>query len=570
MKKDKVSKISHKLIIVFSIIIALLIAIGSISLYNIRKISNLSERIYYDNAVRIADIGSLGKAQFEMFVNIQKLLDNNSKDNESKILTEIKKIKDKAVELTNSYEKGIFREDDRELFNKFNGTLNEYISIRESIISLEKQNKKEEAKALMPKYSDLIDKSNEEITQLIELNNKLAEEALNINQSTYKSSIKIVVVIIVFAVILSIVFAILITKSITTSLNKIMALAKRFSSYDLSEPIIVTVKNEFGQIGQALNEAQENVKALIKTVMSSSEDMSAASEELSATIEEMTVQFEEINGSTAEINSVIQETSATTEELSASISEVNSSIVVLSTKANDGSNNSEKIKRRATEIKDNTANIINNTTNIYGNVEADIVEAIEKGNVVKDIVKMANTIEAIAEQTNLLALNAAIEAARAGEQGKGFAVVADEVRTLAEQSREAVQNVKGTIIDVQEAFKSIADSSNKLLTFMNEEVMKEFNGFIEVGNKYENDGVFVNSMSEDIASMSEEITATVNQLSDAVHGVASMTQTSTENVASVNESINEATEAIEQVAKTAQNQAELAQELTEIVAKFKV
>jgi methyl-accepting chemotaxis protein len=298
--------------------------------------------------------------------------------------------------------------------------------------------------------------------------------------------------------------------------------------------------------------------------------MSASSEELSATVEEMTAKFESINALTSEVNLGVQENSATAEEISAAVQEVDASVNILSNKAMEGSNNAVEIRNRATKIEKASKVATENTKEVYSEMEKQVLNDIEKGKVVSDIKVMAETIADIAEQTNLLALNAAIEAARAGEQGKGFAIVAEEVRKLAEQSSEAVGNVKFTIEKVQEAFKSLSGNSNKLLKFMNDNIVPEFETFVEIGEQYQGDGIFVNNMSEELAAMTEEVLATMNQVNEAVQGMADMAQKSSGNLDGINESVDESTKAMEQIADTAQSQAELAQDLNEMIQKFKV
>ena len=132
-------------------------------------------------------------------------------------------------------------------------------------------------------------------------------------------------------------------------------------------------------------------------------------------------------------------------------------------------------------------------------------KAIEYGKVVDSIKVMADTIGSIAEQTNLLALNAAIEAARAGEQGKGFAVAAEKVRRLAEESSQAVMNIQDTIVKVQQAFTSSIDTASDILEFIDTQVYKQFDAYGETGNQYYNDSDFVSKMSEEITLQLDKV-----------------------------------------------------------------
>ncbi len=369
---------------------------------------------------------------------------------------------------------------------------------------------------------------------------------------------------------ISISFGLIISKDINTPLVKIKSLVERLATYDLSTPISITRQDEFGQIGTALNTAQENVSNLINIIMKNSQDISASSEELSATVEELTTKVEVIDEAVDTIASGMQESSATSEEISASVEEVDSSINELSSKAMEGSNNANQFKERATAVKSNSQKAIDETRRIYDEKQEKMKKAIEDGKVVDSIKVMADTIGSIAEQTNLLALNAAIEAARAGEQGKGFAVVAEEVRKLAEQSAEAVIGIQDTIVKVQEAFKSSADTGSDILEFISTEVYEQFDAYDETGNQYYNDSDFVSKMSEEIAAMSEEITATVGQVSEAVQNMAQVSQKSSEKAETIKENMDKTTKAIKQVALTSQNQTKLAQKFNEIVQKFKL
>lgn len=565
------TNISKKLIAVFSVIILLMFSLTIFNTYNMKVSNDELLTLYNEDTQGILYIGKVSEIALENYLITNFLCNDENSGDKEKIINTIEENRVKCNDYIEKYKETISGDDEDTLYtNIFLNSFSEYNKVVDDIVALSMRGDKEGAKALIPELNRQKEAYTWDLNKIVDMNETWAVQSVEESKVRYKRSVFISNTYLILAIIFSIVCSFLIIKEIRGYLKKIGLLSNRMAEYNLSEEINIERKNEFGTIANSLNKAQDNIKELLKVLIESTEDMSAGSEELYATVEEMTSQLEEISASANNINSTVQETSATAEELYASISEVSSRTIVLEKKANEGRGNAEKISKKAYDTKVSTKALLDNNEKVFLSVKEEIIEAMNKAKVVDEIMVMANTINEIAEQTNLLALNAAIEAARAGEQGKGFAVVADEVRTLAEQSSEAVKDVQTTIKDVREAFNKIAGSSNKLLTFISEDVSKEGYKLLELGNDYEEDGIFMNKMSSDIASMSTEINETTKDINSAVEEVAGMAQNSAENVSSIKDYISEATEAMEQVAVTAQTQAESAQKLTELVAKFNI
>ncbi|MGH4137913.1 methyl-accepting chemotaxis protein [Clostridium sp.] len=564
-------RVKKKLIMVFSVVCLFIVLIGVVGIVNSAKINEGSKAMYSNNLIAIKDLTGIQGNLNDIEANTLRMIFERDRSKLSLQLKNITDLSNKNAILQKQYESLKSTSEEKKIYDVFKNDLIKYSELETNLINNVNVNN----------YTDLVKFYNSDmgpkrtimflkLTECINLNDELAQQENLNNTALFNMTRNTIILYTVIAFLIIILMAFILTKNIMSPLNKIKDLAGRLSSYNFSIPITLSRKDEFGQTGNALNTAQENIKKLVKIIIERSQDLSASSEEISATVQELYSKVIIIDEAADTIAAGMQESSSATEEITASVEEVDSTINVLSSKAMEGSNNANQFKEKAIEVKNNSQNAIDKTRQTHSEKQKKMEKAIEDGKVVDSIKVMADTIGSIATQTNLLALNAAIEAARAGEHGKGFAVVADEVRKLAEQSSRAVINIQETIVKVQGAFKSSIDTGSEILEFIDTQINEQLNAYGETGNQYYNDSNFVSKMSDEIAAMAEEITATVGQVSQAVQDMTETSQKSSEESVTIKESINETSKAIEQVALTAKGQAELAQKLNEMVNKFKV
>jgi methyl-accepting chemotaxis protein len=345
--------------------------------------------------------------------------------------------------------------EERALYQTFATTLDNYLQAQNQMMELSRQDKLDEMRTLInTRIKDGTDQMGEQLNKLIAMNASDAKTASIQAGQYYDSAITGIIIVAVFAAVATVLLAWLLTRSIVTPLNRAVQAAQTIADGNLTKVIEIDGKDEPARLLEALAAMQTNLRKTIEQIAGSATQLGAAAEELSAVTEEASRGLQQQNNE-------IEQAATAVNEMTAAVEEVARNAVSTS----EASNQSTHAAREGRDQVVKTVDAIQTMTHDVQNT-AQMIEGLAAQG--RDIGKVLDVIRAIAEQTNLLALNAAIEAARAGEAGRGFAVVADEVRALAHRTAQSTQEIEKMVAGIQngtgEAVSSMQQSNQRTQT----------------------------------------------------------------------------------------------------------
>ncbi|MBW4795774.1 methyl-accepting chemotaxis protein [Pseudomonas tolaasii] len=349
--------------------------------------------------------------------------------------------------LLEHHEELLSGDEERVMFKQLKADVNTYVTIVAQMVDLVDKDQQQDAidlltSRLAPQGTVL----NKSLEDMISFNQQGVQNAADSAAQMYSSAQWVVGLIILCALVATLLLAWLLTRSIAAPIAQALTVARTIAAGDLSQPVVVTGHDEPAQLLTALATMQQQLRSTIHGISESAQQLASAAEEMSSVMEQST------RGLQAQ-NDEIEQAATAVNEMSAAVDEVAGNAVSSAEASKASDEDSKHGHYQISETISSIQNLVDEVLGASNKAEGLAVQA-------QDISKVLEVIRGIAGQTNLLALNAAIEAARAGEAGRGFAVVADEVRSLAQRTQDSTEEIEQMITGIQQGTQDTVGALN--------------------------------------------------------------------------------------------------------------
>ncbi|RMR80544.1 Histidine kinase, HAMP region: chemotaxis sensory transducer [Pseudomonas coronafaciens pv. striafaciens] len=435
----------------FMLITCLLIALGGIALWKMGELRTSMESLEKDAMASIIQANKISSATLRLRLDARRLIAQTDLQAQTVTVTRLKTAREDMLKQSAAYAPMVNAADEASLYQTVTTSAQKFASLLDRVLELVQ--KGANADAVTFTDTNIVPVTGElqaAIDALVQMNIDQADQLSVRAEAAYESGFMFTVVIIIVSLIITIFLAILLTRSIVTPLKSLLSVNERIASGDLRGDIPVTGDDEFSELQRSTLAMQKNLRQTIGLIGNSSQQLASAAEEMNS----ITVQSSTGLGRQ---NQEIEQAATAVNEMTAAVDEVARNAAA----ASDAAKESNASTVRGAERVASTVTAIEKLSATVLATSADVQRLAGQSN---DISKVLAVIRTIAEQTNLLALNAAIEAARAGEQGRGFAVVADEVRALAHRTQQSTQEIEQMIGAVLEGSEQATRSMQESCT----------------------------------------------------------------------------------------------------------
>jgi len=347
--------------------------------------------------------------------------------------------------------------------------------------------------------------------------------------------------------------------------------AEDLADGDYARPeVIAKANDEIGHLGNAINRMYRQTKHVVNMISEHSGSINESSRTLGTSAQVLTERMNDIQQKMSSINEAMMNASSATQEVNASVDSVSGAAHILLGEATNSLKQAEEIRVRAKEVEKSSTEASLSAEKLAKEFSSKLKDSIEQSRTVEQVGTMASTISGIAKQINLLSLNASIEAASAGESGRGFTVVAMEIGKLAKETADTVDEIQTNISAVQSAVATLSGDAKEILTFLNETVAPQYIEFTKVAEQYGADAETFRSVSKKIADICGNVNETMEQVNTAVSQIANSAQSTAALTIQVSDAVNEVSDSVSDVTDISKQQSEIADSLRDAVSNFRL
>lgn len=327
-------------------------------------------------------------------------------------------------------------------------------------------------------------------------------------------------------------------------------------------------RDEIGQLVGGVNKFIEVLHSIIAEIKADADNVSNSTNVVYQQISTADGNIMDVSATMQQLSAGMEEMAASAEHISNETDSISTSMENIAAQAGEGSNKAKDIKVRAVALRDDGIASKETTISMADEIRTAVRASLEKSKDVEKINALTDNILNISSQTNLLALNASIEAARAGEAGRGFAVVADEIRTLADSSRATANDIQVISRDVTASVEELAENANKMIDFILNVVMPDYDKLVNMGEQYNRDAGDFDDIMIAFTEDSAQLKKTMEDVAGLIRSMSSTINENSEGVAMVSDSACGLTEGMSQIKDEMSHTEEVAARLGETVSRF--
>ncbi len=393
------------------------------------------------------------------------------------------------------------------------------------------------------------------------------------NNNRYDTSLKIFAAIIILGLIFGISAAVYIARGIANPLGRAIEELNVVAKGDLTRELpqeLIHRGDEVGTVVHALSEMQKSLREILKSVHKEAQETVEMAEKVQELIKKLDEHTQDMSAVTEQMAAGTEETAATTANIQTLSENVNAEIKQTSEESQRSENYANEIDERATQLQENTKKSVDAAHELYAQSKESLEKAIKSAQVVGDIERFTGEIVNIADQTNLLALNAAIEAARAGEHGKGFAVVADEVRKLAEQTAGSASNIRQLTDQVMSSVDELSKGAFAILNFIDSTVSQDYEEMTRTAEQYMKDAAYVKEWAQQSNARAEDLSHSIQTMTQAMDDISKATNENAVGNTSIAEKVSLMAESAHEILQKMSESEESAKRLMSQVERFKI